>query len=47
LEIGGNVSWSAPLLDNRVELYRVYVANTATGGAKGRSQIASILWIIW
>ncbi|CAL1129505.1 unnamed protein product [Cladocopium goreaui] len=37
LEIGGNVSWSAPLLDDRVELYRVYVANTATG--VGRYQV--------
>ncbi|CAK9114834.1 unnamed protein product [Durusdinium trenchii] len=31
LEIGGNISWSAPLVDERVKLYRVYVANSPSG----------------
>lgn len=30
-EIGGFVYWTAPAIDKRVELYRLYVANSPTG----------------
>jgi len=38
-EIGGNVSWIAPIVEDRVELYRIYVANSPTGSA--RFEVAS------
>ncbi|CAE7268472.1 unnamed protein product, partial [Symbiodinium necroappetens] len=38
-EIGGNVSWIAPMVEDRVQLYRIYVANSPTGSA--RFEVAS------
>ncbi|CAE6912196.1 unnamed protein product [Symbiodinium natans] len=38
-EVGGNVTWTAPAVEDRVELYRIYVANSPTGDA--RFQVAS------
>lgn len=37
LEIGGNISWKVPAVDERVKLYRVYVANSPAGA--GRFQV--------
>jgi len=39
LEIGGNVTWTAPVVDDRVALYRIYVANTPTGWGSVKQRV--------